>query len=211
MSYEPPVTEYDSFVLKLLQPEGSQLALDNGTGNGRFAAYLAGLGCVVVALDLNLALLKAAKKRMQGNNNVHTVLADMTRLPFRQECFQRVICVHNLWYTSRYNEALLEMLRVLCANGVLVADHLNLFDPQTYLHLALSPLTLLRAIFGQEILDIGRTLKVLMRPFHGGRLLVWSVLDYDPLRVVAGGKQLSRRFVMKCVAKSVDGSELQIR
>lgn len=194
--YTAPKQPYDLFVLSLLGCKPRMLVLDNGTGNGRFAAQIASKGCDVVALDINLTLIKAARQNTIGNRNVHIILADMTKLPFSHHCFDKVICVHNLWYVSDYRKAIHEMQRVLRSGGVLVADHLNLFDPITYVQMAFYACLVL-ALAKKQVADIGRTSKALLRPFQGTMFQVWSVITYDPLRISKGVKQFARRFVIR--------------
>jgi ubiquinone/menaquinone biosynthesis C-methylase UbiE len=171
--------------------------LDNGTGNGRFASELASKGCDVVALDINLTLTKAARQNTIENRSVHVILADMTNLPFSHHCFDKIICVHNLWYVPGYEKAIYEMRRVLRQGGILVADHLNLFDPAMYRRMAFYTILVL-ALAKKRIADIGRTSKALLRPFQGAKFQVWSVMTYDPLRITKGVRQFARRFVVCC-------------
>ena len=186
---------YGQFVVGLLRASRNELVLDDGAGNGRFALQLASLGCEVVALDVSLTLLRSARERIAGHNRVHVIVADMTRLPFASKTFDKVICVHNLWYVADYKKAVQEMRRVLRPGGVFVMDHLNLLDPRTLL---LLPYVLVRAMVLGGPVDVGRAISALLAPLKGTKIHIYSVLTSDPLRVAEGPSALARRFVFKC-------------
>jgi len=190
---------YGQFVVGLLRASRSELVLDDGAGNGRFALQLASLGCEVVALDVSLTLLGSARERIAGHNRVHIIVADMTRLPFASEAFDKVICVHNLWYVADYKNAVQEMRRVLRPGGVFVMDHLNLLDPRT---LFLLPYVLLRTMVLGGPVDVGRTISALLASLEHTTVHVYSVVTNDPLRIADGPKALARRFVFKCTVIS---------
>jgi SAM-dependent methyltransferase len=200
LAYKALKEPYDLFVLSLLGWNPGELVLDNGTGNGRFASELASKGCEVVALDINPILIKAARQNTIENGNVHAILADMTNLPFSHHCFDKIICVHNLWYVPDYRRAIYEMRRVLRSGGILVADHLNLFDPAVYRQAAFYAVLVL-VLAKKRTGDIGRTLKTLLRPFQGRKFQVWSVITYDPLQIVKGSRHFARRFVFRCIVE----------
>jgi len=195
LKYGPPVQPYDSFALDLLHHSSDELILDNGAGNGRFAASLASMGSRVVALDIDLKLLKAARQNTRTRGNVSVIRADMTNLPFVRESFDKVICVHNLWYVGDYEKAVHEMRRVLSRCGMCVVDHLNLLDPRAFAHVAFY-VSAIRALAGRGPMDIGRTLWSLMRPFRGTRAEIYSVMAYEPLHIVKDVRNLARRFVI---------------
>lgn len=197
LAYNAPRDPYDLFVLNLLSCKPRDLVLDCGTGNGRYASRLAFESSDVVALDINPTLIKAAKKNMKENGNVHVIQADMTNLPFLHGCFDKIICVHNLWYVADYQKAILEMRNVLRSNGVLVVDHLNLFDPVRYCQVAFY-VSLAFALAKKRIPDIGRTLKTLLRPFKGTKFQLWCIVTYDPLQIIKGVRQFARRFIIRC-------------
>lgn len=127
---------YLNFLLSQLHPEKGELILDNGCGNGRFSIALGQKGAKVVALDVNVSLLKkaaATAKEEMLNHRVEFVLGDMQSLPFKAGIFEKILCVHNLWYVPRYKTAVNEMLRTLKKNGEMVIDHLNLLNPRVLL------------------------------------------------------------------------------
>lgn len=122
---------YLNFLLSQLHPEKGELILDNGCGNGRFSIALGQKGARVVALDVNVSLLKktaATAKEEMLNHEIEFVLADMQSLPFKTGIFEKILCVHNLWYVPRYKTAIKEMLRTLKKKGEMVIDHLNILN-----------------------------------------------------------------------------------
>ena len=119
---------YLHFLIGQLQPEENETILDNGCGNGRFSITLGQEGARVVALDLNLSLLKKTAVRAHEeklNRRIEFILADMQNLPFKAGVFDKILCAHNLWYVPNYRIAAKEMLRTLRKNGEIVLDHLN--------------------------------------------------------------------------------------
>ena len=186
---------YDLFITDLLRSCPNELVLDNGTGNGRFALRLASLGCEVVALDINLRLLRAAKDKTR-KENVHVVLADMTHLPFASESFAKVICVHNLWCVPDYTKAVQEMRRTAHSDGIIVADHLNLLDPRNFADPAFY-FVAVKTATGTG-LYIWRTASAVLAPFQGASTDVYSVFKYEPLCIVKRARRFARRFVIRC-------------
>jgi len=197
--YEGPKEPYDMFVLSLLQLHPNDRILDNGTGNGRFASLIEPMGCEVFAIDINLTLLTNAAERAKGQAKFHVILAEMTNLPFSEKAFDKIICVHNLWYVRDYDTAVHEMLRLVRPNGICVIDHLNLFDLENLYDINCY-VAAIRALIGRGTADIGRTLRTVLRPFPATRTSVFSVVSYKPLRVVYAPKLFARRFVVKVCA-----------
>lgn len=127
---------YLRFLLSLLHPKQGELILDNGCGNGRFSVVMGQKGASVVALDVNISLLKETSSRAREemlSDRVELVLADIQSLPFRDDAFDKILCVHNLWYVPRYKIAVKEMVRTLRKNGEILVDHLNLLDLHVFL------------------------------------------------------------------------------
>lgn len=134
LNYRPDT--YLDFLLGLLNPKRGELILDNGCGNGRFSVVMGQKGSNVIALDINKSLLKKAANRAQEermNHQVELVLADMQNLPFKVDVFDKILCVHNLWYVPNYKGAVREMLRTLRKSGTILVDHLNLLNPHVFL------------------------------------------------------------------------------
>jgi len=194
--YADPKEPYDRFVLGLLQPQSDDIILDNGTGNGRFASLLESMGCEVFAIDINLTLLAEAADKARRHDKFHVVLADMTYLPFPERMFDKIICVHNLWYVRDYVKAVHEMLRAARPRGIVVIDHLNLFNMEDLHHIDFY-IAIVRGLMGLRTIDVGRSIRALLRPFPTGRTSVFSILSYKPLQVVNAPKFFALRYVVK--------------
>jgi ubiquinone/menaquinone biosynthesis C-methylase UbiE len=194
-SYDSPVKqEYGRFILELLNTVGCDWVLDDGCGNGRFTEALSGKGSQIVALDISEPLTKIAKGRCTGNS-VHIIRGDMTHLPFRTSTFDRVLCVHNLWYVKKFEEAIAEMGRVLKSGGKCVVDQLNLFD--------LSRLTdwkfygqVLKSLLGKAFIDMGRSCSSFVSPFEKMQYSLFSVNVKPKLEVTKGGRSFANRFLV---------------
>jgi SAM-dependent methyltransferase len=100
------------------------LVLDLGCGEGRHALEaLQRRNVEVVATDLNLADLKTARTRHAAlgteSQKLYPVVANALRLPYPDQCFDRVICAEVLEHLPDYQGALAEMRRVLKPGGLL--------------------------------------------------------------------------------------------
>jgi SAM-dependent methyltransferase len=96
--------------------------LDVGCGSGRHTAEAYRLqGAKVAGVDLNIADLGRASERMalhdrlgeHGGGFWHLAAADVTCLPFANDCFDLVICSEVLEHVVDEASALRELLRVL--------------------------------------------------------------------------------------------------
>ncbi|MGC7096843.1 class I SAM-dependent methyltransferase [Amycolatopsis lurida] len=104
---------------------GGRAVLDCACGIGTQAIGLAGLGYRVVGSDLSpLAAARAAREATARRQRLPALAADMTRLPFRSEVFDVVVCADNsiahLLTEPALEAALASMRRVLRAGGLLV-------------------------------------------------------------------------------------------
>lgn len=125
--YQPD--EYSSFIMRLLNPKQNELILDDGAGNGRFSVAIAEEGAEIISLDINKKLLKTAAENFRQkrlHDKAQFILADIQNLPFNSYVFDKVLCVHNLWYVADYRKATSEMFRALKNGGEVVLDQLNL-------------------------------------------------------------------------------------
>ena len=127
--------DYSALIMNLLYPKQNELILDNGAGNGRFSIAMAENGARVISLDINKRILRSAAeslKQKRLNDRAELILGDIQNLPFKDDVFDRVLCVHNLWYVSDYKKAVDEMFRTLKNEGKVIADHLNLFNRHVF-------------------------------------------------------------------------------
>ncbi len=113
---------------RLLDPRGSERALDVATGAGALAIALAPLVAGVVGVDIVPELLGEARRR--SPSGVEYVEADAAALPFPAEAFDLVVTARSLHHLARPEQALGEMERVLRRGGtMLVVDQLAPADP----------------------------------------------------------------------------------
>ena len=192
LAYDHPSKEpYDRFVLDALDASNSDWVLDDGCGNGRFANALAEKGCQVVALDLNALQVKVAQTSCA--DSVYVLRADMTHLPLRTSVFDRVLCVHNLWYVKRFHEAIDEINRVLNSGGKCVVDQLNLFAAG---NLTGRLTNWGFSLLGRDFFDVGRSCSSFVRPFSKMRYDLFSVNIWPKLEVKEGSQSFASRFLV---------------
>jgi SAM-dependent methyltransferase len=105
--------------------------LDLGAGAGRLSIPAAWAGCNVIALDLEMAMLRAG--RAEGRSvlvNVPAVQASALHLPFPNHSFETVMINNVLHQVPEWESALDEVVRVLRPCGVLLQGR-DWLDPQS--------------------------------------------------------------------------------
>ncbi|MFC1902188.1 class I SAM-dependent methyltransferase, partial [Chloroflexota bacterium] len=109
--------------------------LDAGGGTGRMALPLAKLGYQVTLCDLSAGMLAVARKKLQEEgllDRVEIKEADLASLPFRDETFDFVVCLHGPLSNADSLAAVKELNRVMKSGAVIVADVLNRYWAATY-------------------------------------------------------------------------------
>ncbi len=112
---------------------GAARVLDIATGGGHTALAFAGFTPTVVATDLTLPMLSAARKFIagQGVAGVRFLAADVDALPFRDESFGVVTCRIAAHHFPELLPAIRQVARVLRRGGsFLVEDILGHDDPE---------------------------------------------------------------------------------
>ncbi|HXK33996.1 MAG TPA: class I SAM-dependent methyltransferase [Dehalococcoidia bacterium] len=104
-----------------LLPCGEQArVLDVGCGDGRHIAAAATRGCRAVGVDYDPNELRKARTRLGGHHvGVDLVVADATRLPFRDAAFDAAICTETLEHLPDDRGAIAEVARVLRDSALL--------------------------------------------------------------------------------------------
>jgi ubiquinone/menaquinone biosynthesis C-methylase UbiE len=198
IEYQPD--EYSSFIMSLLYLKQDELILDNGTGNGRFSVAIAGKGAKVISLDINRRLLKMAAKNLRRKklqDKAHLVLGDIQNLPFKNDVFDKILSVHNLWYVANYEKSTAEMFRALKIGGRVIIDHLNLLNWNAWIG---GLIYAVMKIFRRKALPIFyRTPRQIIRPFreYPAEIYVISFDSKQALSFRRGVSLWSPRFIVK--------------
>jgi ubiquinone/menaquinone biosynthesis C-methylase UbiE len=95
--------------------------LEIGVGTGRIALPLARAGMRMVGVDISREMLGRLADNAQ-QTPVGICLADATRLPFPQRCFDSAIAAHVLHLVPRWREAVDELVRVVRPGGKILAE-----------------------------------------------------------------------------------------
>jgi len=123
------VKEYEEeLILDLLRPAPGEIILDAGCGTGVFTLDILSFGPDVIGLDISLPMLKRAAEKAKGHP-FQTVLADMSRLPFQDSSFDKVVSVTALEFIKDAKPAVNELFRVTKKGGCIVVATLNSLSP----------------------------------------------------------------------------------
>lgn len=98
---------------------GYKRILDAGCGNGRYTRFIlkqADADAFVTGFDLSQRMLKRARRRIP-NPRVGFVSADLTRLPYPDNCFDACVCGWVLEHLPDPTPGLRELARVLQPGG----------------------------------------------------------------------------------------------
>ena len=115
-------------IIKDVLPDKSVRILDAGGGTGRITLPLAKLGYQVTLSDLSPGMLTIAGEKLRKEglvNKVEIKEADISSMPFSDETFGLVICLHCPFCNADSLEAAKELSRVLKRGGVIVVDALS--------------------------------------------------------------------------------------
>ena len=121
-------------LLDFVTPDGTERAVDSGTGAGTLALALAPLVREVVGVDVVPELLERARQDAQPN--VTFVEGDATSLPFDTGSFDLSCTRRTLHHIARPERAVAELARVTLPGGrVFVDDQIAPVDPLAALEL----------------------------------------------------------------------------
>lgn len=101
---------------------GCKRILDAACGNGRYSRFLlrhADPDAVVTGFDLSPMMLRRARLRLDNPRVSHAV-ADLTRLPYADGCFDAIVCGWVLEHLPDPRLGLRELARVLTPGGKLL-------------------------------------------------------------------------------------------
>ncbi len=110
--------------------EGARI-LELGVGTGRIALPVAKAGCDVIGVDLSRDMLLHAMAGAADQGVVlHTVQADIARLPFAAEAFDAVVAVHVFHLVPEWRNALIGAARSLRPQGCMILGR-DWVDPES--------------------------------------------------------------------------------
>lgn len=96
----------------------SKWVLDAGCGAGRFLDAAAATGAELVGIDISSAI-DAAKKNLEGRENVHFVQASIYELPFAEGTFEYAYCIGVIQHTPDPKQSLRSIASVVAPGGKL--------------------------------------------------------------------------------------------
>jgi ubiquinone/menaquinone biosynthesis C-methylase UbiE len=120
--------EWKGIILPILPGDKSIKILDAGGGTGRLTLPLAKLGYQVTLCDLSSGMLSKAREKIQKeglSERVEIREADISALPFQDESFGLVICLHGAFCNADSFKAAEELTRVLKRGGTIILDTLS--------------------------------------------------------------------------------------
>jgi aminoglycoside phosphotransferase (APT) family kinase protein/SAM-dependent methyltransferase len=110
-------------VLGFLEAKPFELILDVGASSGRISREIvSNTKANVIAIDAERMAVQSAKKREGSLTKYEMAVADGQYLPFKNSCFDGMVCIRALKYFPDYVLGISEMARVLKSNGRLVVD-----------------------------------------------------------------------------------------
>jgi SAM-dependent methyltransferase len=121
------ITGHEALAGRLIRPEAFDVAgckriLDAACGNGRYSKFLlrrADADAVLTGFDLSPAMLRRARTRLHSDR-VTFAVADLTRLPYANACFDAVVCGWVLEHLPDPRSGLRELARVMKPGGRLL-------------------------------------------------------------------------------------------
>jgi ubiquinone/menaquinone biosynthesis C-methylase UbiE len=120
-------------LLELLhQPRNTARILDVGCGTGTLARELLNLGYEYWGVDMSRPMIEQCRKCFAEDARASFAVADATRLAFRDEFFDAVICVGVIDRIPAFESAIKEMTRVVKRNGTLLISFPNLLSPYAF-------------------------------------------------------------------------------
>lgn len=98
--------------------------LEVGCGLGYFSEKATSLGAIVTGIDIGGKLVEKSKQRIPGGK---FLVASASKLPFKDESFDIVLCTEVIEHVDNQSQAIEEMFRVIKKGGILVITSPNRF------------------------------------------------------------------------------------
>jgi SAM-dependent methyltransferase/uncharacterized protein YbaR (Trm112 family) len=126
---ESSLAEIEIYLAEL-KPEAYDLVLDAGCGTGRITVEYLPFSGDVAGVDFSLQSLKFLWERVDPElrKKLHLIQADLTMLPFREECFDKAVSTSVLCFLPTRElraMALFQIRKSLKPGGLLVASVYN--------------------------------------------------------------------------------------
>jgi len=118
----PDAARAAEHVIAMVPPRRYQIALDGGAGTGVCSLALATLADQVIAADISIGSLRAARtlSEQQQVDNITFLQSDLLQLEFPDHSFDLVWSWGVIHHTVNPRQALAELVRVLKPGGTLV-------------------------------------------------------------------------------------------
>lgn len=119
--YDFPLNHLNFFLankklLQLLNPQKNKALLDVGCGTGILLEQLVERDLKLFGLDISEDMLTAAKNKFSGKN-VQLTEGSALKMPFKNNSFDYVTCVHSFHHHPDSLQSLKEMKRVIKKGG----------------------------------------------------------------------------------------------
>jgi ubiquinone/menaquinone biosynthesis C-methylase UbiE len=138
--------------LEEVDPQPQDAILDAGCGSGRNISILSARVREIVGVDYSDQMLARAKEKIiaEGLSNARLLQADITKLQFAPDTFDKVICASVLQYLDDADceQALKELVRVCKPGGKLV---IHLKNGASLYGLSLKTVRLVARLFGKRM------------------------------------------------------------
>lgn len=163
-----------------------QTILEVGSGSGRFTEHLISTGAMVISTDLSYAV--EANYASNGTKpNILIVQSDIYNMPFRQNFFDKLLCIGVLQHTPDVKRSFISLPPYLKSGGSLVVD---VYRQYHGLREWLRPRNWARAItrrmepeklyhLCEQYVTIMWPLVKFLRKLPGGRRIIWTMLIAD--------------------------------
>jgi len=123
------IKEYEvDLTMDMLKPGSGQCILDAGCGTGIFTEYFLNARAKIKGLDLSEPMLRRAAEKFKDRDFSYTA-GDITKLPFEDETFDKVISVTSIEFIEDGKKAVDELFRVTKQGGFVLAATLNSLSP----------------------------------------------------------------------------------
>ena len=148
--------------------------LDAGGGTGRASSQLSPLIKHTVVSDLSRRMLQKAREK-----GLSPVCAHVERMPFDDQCFDRVLVVDALHHFCNQKEAVSDLVRILKTGGRMVIEEPDYNHKGVKILALIEKILLMRSRFytPQEIRDMIVPHGVSVHIETDGRYTAWIIAD----------------------------------